>query len=184
MIRFVVLFLVILVSLFLLEIYEPVRQSVVLPFTGFLATVSSWIVQLFDANVHAYGDIIQDTKTMVAIQIAPGCNGVEAMIILLAAIVAFPSSLWYKIKGLFFGFLAIQSLNLVRIISLFYLLQWNQTWFEWFHLYLWQALIILDALIVWLIWLRYLPKKTETDNNHPSDKSHEQSQATALKETH
>lgn len=184
MIRFVVLFLVILVSLFLLEIYEPVRQSVVLPFTGFLVTVSSWIVQLFDANVHAYGDIIQDTKTMVAIQIAPGCNGVEAMIILLAAIVAFPSSLWYKIKGLFFGFLAIQSLNLVRIISLFYLLQWNQTWFEWFHLYLWQALIILDALIVWLIWLRYLPKKTETDNNHPSDKSHVQSQATALKETH
>jgi len=171
MIRFVVLFLVILVSLFLLEIYEPVRQAVVLPFTGLLATVSSWIVQLFDANVHAYGDIIQDTKTMAAIQIAPGCNGVEAMIILLAAIVAFPSSIWYKIKGLFFGFLAIQSLNLVRIISLFYLLQWNQTWFEWFHLYLWQALIILDALIVWLVWLRYLPKKKPSDNDNKKDQS-------------
>ena len=25
------------------------------------------------------------------------------------------------------------------------------------HLYLWQALIILDALIFWLIWLRWLP---------------------------
>jgi hypothetical protein len=30
--------------------------------------------------------------------------------------------------------------------------------FEWFHLYLWQALIILDALVVWLIWLRTLPQ--------------------------
>ena len=179
MIRFVVLFLVILVSLFLLEIYEPVRQAVVLPFTGFLATVSSWIVQLFDPNVHAYGDIIQDTKTLVAIQIAPGCNGVEAMIILLAAIVAFPSSIWYKIKGLFFGFLAIQSLNLVRIISLFYLLQWNQTWFEWFHLYLWQALIILDALIVWLIWLRYLPKKDSADSDNHSHKSQTELQTPA-----
>lgn len=179
MIRFVVLFLVILVSLFLLEIYEPVRQAVVLPFTGLLATISSWIVQLFDSNVHAYGDIIQDTKSMAAIQIAPGCNGVEAMIILLAAIVAFPSSIWYKIKGLFFGFLAIQSLNLVRIISLFYLLQWNQTWFEWFHLYLWQALIILDALIVWLIWLRYLPKIDDSDPGNRSDTSHRESQAVA-----
>ena len=56
------------------------------------------------------------------------------------------------------GFFAIQGLNLVRIISLFYLGQWNQVAFEWFHLYLWQALIIMDALVVWLIWLRTLPQ--------------------------
>ncbi len=37
--------------------------------------------------------------------------------------------------------------------------QWNMVWFEWFHLYLWQALIILDALVVWLIWLRMLPPR-------------------------
>ena len=56
----------------------------------------------------------------MAIQIAPGCNGVEAMIILLAAVLAFPSPWFYKLKGLFWGFLAIQSLNTVRIISLFW----------------------------------------------------------------
>jgi len=172
MIRFIVIFLVILVSLFLLEIYEPVRQAVVLPFTSIIATVSSWVVQLFDANVHAYGDIIQDTKSMAAIQIAPGCNGVEAMIILLAAIIAFPAPWLYKLKGLFWGFLAIQSLNIVRIISLFYLLQWNYTWFEWFHLYVWQALIILDALIVWLIWLRYLPKSAKPEKTDSSFQKH------------
>jgi hypothetical protein len=38
-------------------------------------------------------------------------------------------------------------------------LLWNQVWFEWFHLYLWQALIILDALVFWLIWLRWLPRE-------------------------
>ena len=54
---------------------------------------------------------------------------------------------------------AIQSLNIVRIISLFYMGQWSQVMFDWFHLYLWQALIVLDALAVWLIWLRYLPKR-------------------------
>ena len=47
--------------------------------------------------------------------------------------------------GLALGFLAIQALNVVRIISLFYLLQWNPVWFEWAHLYLWQALIMLDG---------------------------------------
>lgn len=167
MLKFSALFLTIIIGLFLLEIYEPVRQAVILPFTGLIASASSWLIQLFDDNVIATGDVIRDSISGYAIQIAPGCNGVEAMIILLAAIIAFPASILYKLKGLFWGFIAIQSLNMVRIISLFYLLQWDRNWFEFFHLYLWQALIILDALVVWLIWLRYLPKnKQEQPTDH------------------
>ena len=64
----------------------------------------------------------------------------------------------HKLAGIGIGFGAIQLLNLVRIISLFYLGQWNRTWFDWFHLYLWQALIMLDALVVFLLWLRWLPR--------------------------
>ncbi|MCX7552987.1 exosortase H [Marinicella sp. S1101] len=164
MLRFTLLFFTIMVSLFLLEIYEPVRQAVILPFTGLIAAFSSWLIQIFDANVIATGDVIRDSISGYAIQIAPGCNGVEAMIILLAAIIAFPAPFFYKLKGLFWGFIAIQALNMVRIISLFYLLQWDRNWFEFFHLYLWQALIILDALVVWLIWLRYLPKKDKPED--------------------
>jgi hypothetical protein len=44
------------------------------------------------------------------------------------------------------------------VISLFYLGQWNMQVFEWAHLYVWQALIMLDVLIVWLIWVRTLPR--------------------------
>ena len=78
-----------------------------------------------------------------------------------------PVAMWSQIEygnleyGFAIGFVAIQGLNLVRIISLFYLGQWNFTVFEWFHLYLWQALIILDAMVVWLIWLRTLPQVVE-----------------------
>ncbi len=171
MLRFSVLFLTIIVGLFLLEIYEPVRQAIVLPFTGLIASISSWLIQVFDTGVIASGDVIRDSVSGYAIQIAPGCNGVEAMIILLAAILAFPAPWLYRLKGLFWGFLAIQSLNMVRIISLFYLLQWDRNWFEFFHLYLWQALIILDALVVWLIWLRYLPKRSGSEK--ANDKSAE-----------
>jgi exosortase H (IPTLxxWG-CTERM-specific) len=166
MLRFSVLFISLIIGLFLLEIYEPVRQAVILPFTSLIASFCTWLIQIFDADVIAQGDVIRDAVTYQGIQIAPGCNGVEAMIILLAAVVSFPSPFLYKLKGLFYGFIAIQALNAVRIISLFYLLQWDKNWFDWFHLYLWQALIILDALVVWLIWLRYLPnKKTDTDND-------------------
>ncbi len=164
MLRFTVIFVVLLLTLFFLELLEPVRQAVVLPFTSLIAQFSSWIVQIFDPSVIADGDQLRSVKGH-AIQIAPGCNGVEALIILFSALVAFPAPWLYKLKGMIYGFIAIQLLNTVRIISLFYLLQWNRVWFDWFHLYLWQALIILDALIVWLVWLHYMPKKNGGDGD-------------------
>jgi len=160
MLRFTLLFIVLVFTLFALELFEPVRQAVILPFTGYLAVISSYIMRIFDADVIAQADVIRSSSTGQAVRIAAGCNGVEAVIVLFAAIFAFPSSFKHKIYGFVLGFFGIQILNIIRIISLFYLLQWNKNWFDWFHLYLWQALIIIDALVVWLIWLRYLPKES------------------------
>jgi len=158
MIRFFILFTVLLVGLFTLEILQPAEKYVILPFTSFIADVSVWIIQSFDDNVQAISNVIRDKTTGFGVRIERGCNGVEAVIILFAAIFSFPAPIKNKVIGFVIGFFAIQALNLVRIVSLFYLGQWNQVAFEWFHLYLWQALIILDALVVWLIWLRTLPQ--------------------------
>lgn len=154
-------FVLVLLVLFTLELLGPVREYFVLPFTGLIASVSAAITQVFDSSVQSHGIILQNVTNGVAVSIQPGCNGIEAMICLTAAIVAFPSSWKHKFFGLGLGFIAIQALNIVRIISLFYLLQWNKEWFEWAHLYLWQALIILDALIVFIIWVRMLPHAEE-----------------------
>jgi exosortase H (IPTLxxWG-CTERM-specific) len=156
-------FILVLVVLFTLELTDPVREYFILPFTGLIASISAVITQLFDSSVQSSGIILQNVSTGVAVSIQPGCNGVEAMICLTAAIIAFPTSWKHKLYGLLFGFIAIQALNIIRIISLFYLLQWNKEWFEWAHLYLWQALIILDALIVFIVWVRWLPAVEEAD---------------------
>lgn len=158
MLRFVLIFLGSLIALFTLELLQPVQSHVILPFTGGLAHVAVWIMQIFDHKVVAQGNIIRQGLTGTGISIVAGCNGVEAVLILISAVLAFPSPWKYKFAGIGIGFLAIQALNLVRIISLYYLLLWNQVWFDWFHLYLWQALIILDALVFWLVWLRWLPR--------------------------
>ncbi len=158
-------FIIVLVVLFTLELVGPVREYVIIPFTGLIASVSAFVVQIFDPTVIAHGIVLQDSVSRIAVSIQPGCNGVEAMICLTAAIIAFPASWKSKFYGLFWGFIAIQALNIVRIISLFYLLQWNKEWFEWAHLYLWQALIILDALIVFIIWVRMLPEDEDNDED-------------------
>jgi len=158
MLRFLFLFLVILCTLFFLELLHPVERHVIEPFTAGIAKICVWIVDLFDPDAVAQGKIIRSLSNGFAISIERGCNGVEAMIILLAAMLAFPAPWKHKLAGVAVGFVAIQGLNLVRIISLFYLGQWNRVWFDWFHLYLWQALIVLDALVIFLLWLRWLPR--------------------------
>ena len=158
MLRFITLFLLYLLALFALELLQPIDEHVILPFTAGIAKVSVWLVGLFDSNAIAYGKVLESTKSGFAISIERGCNGVEAVIILVSAMLAFPAPWKNRLVGIGLGFIAIQALNLVRIISLFYLGQWNRTWFDWFHLYLWQALIVLDALVAFLIWLRYLPR--------------------------
>lgn len=157
MLRFIILFMLFLLLMFTAELTPPVEQYLIHPFTSLLADVCVWLIMLFDNNVIAVGNTIRSATNGFAISIERGCNGIEAIIILVSAVLAFPSPWKHKLAGISIGFVAIQLLNLVRIISLFYMGQWSRLWFDWFHLYLWQALIILDALIVFLIWLRYLP---------------------------
>lgn len=158
MVRFVVIFIVLLVSLFVFYLLPWGQDYMSTPITSAVAKVSVTVMMLFDANVVSQGITIHDSVTGQGIQVVAGCNGMEAVIILFAAVFAFPATFRQKVLGFVAGFFAIHSLNIVRIISLYYLAKYSMTWFEWFHLYVWQMLIILDALVVWLLWLRWINK--------------------------
>jgi exosortase H (IPTLxxWG-CTERM-specific) len=157
MVRFFVLFVVILVALFAAELTPPVQSAVVLPWTDALARISAGLIKIFDPHVTAFGKILQSTTNGFAISIEAGCNGIEAAIILIAAMLAFPAPWKHRVIGILAGLTTVQALNIVRVVTLFYLGQWSFRAFEWAHFYLWQALIMLDALIVWLLWIRTLP---------------------------
>lgn len=168
MARFLFLFCGVLAVLFAIEMLKPVQEAIIQPFTGLLATVSTAVVMPFDDNVIAQGRVLRDATTGFAVSIEAGCNGVEAAIVLIAGIVAFPASLKNKVIAILVGFLFVQALNIVRIISLFYLGQWNYTVFEWFHLYLWPVLIMLDVLIVFAIYLQWLGKQRAEVEGQPA----------------
>ena len=161
MLRFVTTFLLILIALFTLEMLNPVQEHVITPFTSLLAHLSAVLILPFDNTVIAYGKVLQFKDSGFAVSIEAGCNGVEATIVLIAAICAFPASWRARLIAISLGFLAIQVLNIVRIISLFYLGNWNLEYFSWIHLYLWPALIMLDVLVVFIVYLRYLSKQTQ-----------------------
>ena len=163
--RFVITFVIVLVALFSLEMLNPVQEHLVVPFTTMLAKISAALISPFDNGVMAYGKVLQFKDTGFAVSIEAGCNGVEATIVLIAAVVAYPASWKARISAIALGFLAIQVLNIARIISLFYLGDWDIDIFSWVHLYLWPSLIMLDVLVVFIVYLRYLSRKPSGGDN-------------------
>ena len=161
MLKFALLFIVYLVVLFLLELLAPVDRALIQPWTAFLAHVGGVVMRLVDSSVSVYGNVIAGGSSGFAIAIERGCNGIEAVIILVAAMLAYPATWRQRLVGIAAGLVCVQALNLIRVISLFYLGNWNRDWFDWFHLYVWPALIVADALVVFLLWLAWIRRREE-----------------------
>lgn len=158
MARFFIVFIVVLVVLFGAELTHPVQEALVMPWTIFLTKMSAAILVFFDDKVISYGKVLQHLDSGLGVSIEAGCNGIEAALILTAAVLAYPASWRMRLAGIAFGFIAIQAANVLRVITLFYLAKYSEPMFNFAHLYLWQALIMLDVLIVWLLWVRQVAR--------------------------
>jgi exosortase H (IPTLxxWG-CTERM-specific) len=123
-------------------------------FSGVLAMISGILIALTGGNAQVNGVILTDPTSGFAIQLANGCNGVHAMIQLWSAVLAFPASWPQKLKGLLAGSVAIHAVNLLRVVSLFYLGPHHRTLFDFMHNYLWESLIMLEALVFFWIWVQ------------------------------
>jgi exosortase H (IPTLxxWG-CTERM-specific) len=166
-IRFIAIFALLILLLFAVELTAPAQKYFVLPWTSALTSAASFILQSVDSTVISAGKVLANGKTGFSVSVEAGCNGIEAVIVLLAAMLAFPAPWRLKLGGIVFGALTIQVLNLVRVITLFYIGQWNTTLFHWMHLYVWQALIMLDVVVVWLVWIRMLPREETPPDMQP-----------------
>jgi exosortase H (IPTLxxWG-CTERM-specific) len=152
--KFLIRFALFLVAFYALVAIRPVNDAVVVPFTAFLVRVSAGILRAIGEPVVTRGTVIQ--STLFAVDVKNGCNGIEATLLLLAAMLAFPAPARARAAGLAVGFAAIQAVNLVRIVSLFWLGAHRRDVFDLFHAAVWQTLLILLAVGIFLAWGRML----------------------------
>jgi len=159
--KFLLVFIVLLALSFACELTPFAQAHVVTPWTDAVASTSAALMRTFDATITTRGNVIGSSASPFAVSIESGCNGVEATLVLVAAMLAFPAPWRHRLRGIVAGIVAVQALNVLRVASLFYLGRWNRGVFEWAHLYVWQALIMLDVLIVWVIWVRLVPRRDD-----------------------
>ena len=149
-ITFLVLFLVVLGGSFALISVNWVNDNVIEPFTAQVARASGAGLNLLGQQVTLEGTIIQGKR--FAVNIRNGCNGVEAMLIYLAAVLAFPASWRARLLGLGLGVVAIQLVNLVRVIALYLTGVYFPKIFDASHTVIWQSIVILFGVLLWILW--------------------------------
>jgi exosortase H (IPTLxxWG-CTERM-specific) len=149
-IAFLVVFLVLLGGSFTLISLQWVNDHAIEPFTAGIARVSGAVLDAIGQNVTMQGTIIRNSR--FAVNIRNGCNGVEAMLIFLAAVLAFPASWRSRLLGLGLGILAIQVVNLIRVVALFLTGIYFPSLFDASHTVIWQTLVILSGVLLWIFW--------------------------------
>lgn len=130
--------------------FDFVHDNVVVPFTAFVAHCSSLLMNIFGAASKVDGNTLSNAR--FSINVVDGCNGIYATAILISGVIAYPASVRHKLYGVAFGFTAVFLVNLIRVISLFYMGLHFPDIFQEVHVYVWQPIIILWAIIVWNFW--------------------------------
>ena len=147
---FLVLFLLILGGGFTLISLNSVNDRVIEPFTAAIARVSGATLGLIGQDITMHGTAIRSPR--FAVNIMNGCNGVETMIIFCAAVLAFPAGWKSRLAGLALGVIAIQAVNLVRVVALFLTGAYFPKLFDSSHTVVWQTIVILFGVLLWTFW--------------------------------
>ncbi len=149
-VRFLVLFLVLLGVSFTVVALKPVNDSVVVPYTAQVARMSGAVLDLLGENAKVKGCVVSSPR--FAVTIYNGCNGLITSLIFISGVLAFPARWPAKLLGVVGGLVAIQLINLIRIVSLFYVGVFIPRFFSQSHIFVWQSIVILAGVALWVYW--------------------------------
>jgi len=150
--RFLGLFALIFGVLYFLFGTAPgVRLGLIKPYTVLLAKAVAVIVNVFGADATATGTQVSSSR--FSINIAMGCDGVEASSLFLSGVLAFPTSWRARLIGLALGAPLIHAINLARLVGLYYAGVYFPSAIEELHVYVAQTIVILLSTAILILWL-------------------------------
>ncbi len=101
------------------------------------------------------GGAAQDTQVrseLFSLEIVAECTAILPSVILLGAVWATPATTPSRLWALAWAVPALVLFNLLRLLSLVYLGYLAPRWVESVHLLVWQPLMVLCAMGLWLWW--------------------------------
>ncbi len=133
--------------------------------TPLVDAVSRWtagstahVLNLFGASVSTSGTVVGSST--FAYQIVAECTAIGPVILFAGAVIAYPATLKSKLMGIAIGLVLLTGLNLVRLVSLFYIGAVFPEYLPMAHFLVWQAAIIISAIVMWLFWVERFARRS------------------------
>jgi exosortase family protein XrtM len=163
--RFILLYVIYMVVAFILVDYQPVHDYLRLDefYTAGVVSLSQDLIEFLGIPVRAEGALLHLNSAIMEVKF--GCNGLEAILLLCAAILAYPGSWKARIIGILMGSLFLQFFNLIRIAILAWVLEEHPSIFPIMHEYITQSIMIAIAFVIFLVYLQNVSRHEKLKNN-------------------
>ncbi|MEO1260624.1 MAG: archaeosortase/exosortase family protein [Bacteroidota bacterium] len=147
--------------LFYLLYYSSFYKNVLeLPFLEAQANISNALLRLLGHDTTVENAMIFSSE--FAVNIKNGCDGLEAIAILVSGVLIFPASVKLKLSGITWGVITLFLLNLLRIAGLYLIgLNFSPTVFEIMHVQGGFILFTMISVILLFIWINWAVKKSQ-----------------------
>ncbi len=87
------------------------------------------------------------------LEVRRGCDAIEPTALFVAAVLAFPLSFRVKWPAVLAGIAGLLTINLIRIVTLYWTYAYIPDAFDIVHTQVWQALFVFLAIALWVIWV-------------------------------
>ena len=147
--------------------YIPLSQSEIYgSYLRGLARASAAVLRIVGEDARAAGQTV--VSPGFSTKIVSGCDGMEALALFVAAVLASPVSLRSRVAFAIVGALVLLAANLARIVILFLIGVHFPTAFETVHLDAWPAVFIVLVLFCWLTWAVWVARREGVLGIHAS----------------
>ena len=98
----------------------------------------------------------------VYLKIILECTGLYEMLILSSIILSYPTNIKNKLFGIIFGIVIIYILNMIRLVSLSFILVYYTDKFDFIDRYLWQVSLVIFISLTYVIWLKSIERSSSS----------------------
>ena len=130
-------------------------EAVGMRYTELATVASSYVASMILPFAVVQRDSLTIGTDHTAVVIRSGCNGIEAIFLMLAGILAFPATWNQRLKGIVTFLPALFVLNLFRIVALLYVFTEYPEHIDLAHYQVGQAVMVLVVMVFWLRHLRH-----------------------------
>lgn len=129
---------------------EPYQERVLRPYLNLNASVSARILRVLGRDATSSGFSVRSPEFSFSIQ--KGCDAIDPSALFVACVFALHAPVRLKLVGMAIGTAVLLLINLVRVISLFYVGLYFPKAFHVMHVDVWQPVFIVLAVVFWAIW--------------------------------